>query len=406
MAGVKLANGSEVVLNLVGDVQPHRKEPETLFRHVESLLADGDINLCQLECTISDKGVLAREVRNPAHRVPPENIRALTAAPFHGITFAGNNNLDYGLDAFDDTINRVKAAGMFVVGAGENLAEASRAVIRDVRGIKVAFIDNCSILPYGYAATNDMPGIAPLPVETFYAPLEKLNEQPGTPARTVTIADGPRLESILQEISRARAEADFVVACFHWGVHFTHDLATYQAEVAYAAVDAGADVVVGTHPHCLQAIDTYRGKPIFYSLGNFAFEQPGEVAMKGASSYLRLYGIPADTSVPGHPHPRHCRPSVVVKMTVTGSGEMSFKLVPTYLNDSCEPELAAPGSPEYEQVRDLLVNLSSAIGTTIIEDDGILRVKDLEAVTPDTREILRDRNMSYPSLRYLATDVV
>lgn len=396
---------SLVTLNLVGDVQPNRAEPGTMFRHVSDLLSTGDINLCQLECTISDKGMLTRSVRNPSHRVPPRNVEALTAAPFHGVTFAGNNNLDYGDDAFFDTLARLESQKIFVVGAGRDLDDARAPVVRSVGDVKVAFLNACSILPHGYGATADRPGIAPLSVQTYYEPLEKLDEQPGTPARTITIANKDELEQVLEQIRRAKEVADLVVACFHWGVHFTHDLANYQAEVAYAAVDAGADVVVGTHPHCLQAVDVYKGKPIFYSLGNFAFEQPGDVAMKGAGSYLRLYGMPADTEVPGHPHPRHCRPSVVVQIEASREGIESLALIPTYLNSECEPVQVVPGQREYDEVTKLLIDLSAQIGTSLTPDNGVLRIQDLASEKADTRQILRRQNISYPSLRRLSTEV-
>ena len=394
-----------VKLNLVGDLQPNRAVPETLFRHVAPLLQDGDINVCQLEATFSNLGTLGGQVRNPAHRVPPENIRALTAAPFHGVTYAGNNQLDYGVEAFNDTMDLLLKEDIFIVGAGRSLTEATSAIVREVNGIKIAFVNTCSILPPGVEATDSRSGISPLPVKTYYDSLEKIEEQPGTPARTVTVVDRDRLNVILNEIKKAKESADFVVASFHWGVHFTHDLAQYQADVGYAAIDAGADIVAGTHPHCLQAVEMYKGKPIFYSLGNFAFEQPGDIAMKGASSYLRLYGIPADMSVPGHPHPAHCRPSVIVKLVLSSEGSISFDLVPTYLNEACEPEPALPGTIGYQKVRDLIVNLSADIGTTVIEEDGVLRVLPNAGGDEDTRDILRLRNISYPSLRYLSTEL-
>jgi len=395
---------SQVRLFAVGDVHPNRPKPETLLRRVAPLLSSGDIVFGQLECTISDKGEVRSDVRNPAHRVDPHNVDALIAGGFDFVTYAGNNNLDYGRDAFLDTIERLGSHGIQVVGAGRDLDEATRPLVVERGGIRFAFVSHCSILPRGYAATASRPGISPLEISTFYEPIENIYEQPGTPAKTITIARQDDIARIQGVIRGAKSQADIVIACFHWGVHFTFDLAMYQPEVAYAAIDAGADIVIGTHPHCLQAVDVYKGKPIFYSMGNFAFEQPGELALRGASSYLAMYGIPADETVPGHPHPSHCRPSMILDCTFSKQGLVDFQLIPSYLSDECEPEILESGE-RYKTVVDLVRRLSTGIGTVTEVKDRTIRV-DLSASKPDTREILRRQRISYPSLKYLSTEDV
>jgi poly-gamma-glutamate synthesis protein (capsule biosynthesis protein) len=304
----------EVRIVAVGDIQPNRERPETLFEAVADEFAWGDLRYCQLECTISDKGVLRTDVRNPAHRVPPRNIGALTSVGVNVVSYAGNNNLDYGIEAFQDTLARLRENGIAYVGAGNTLAEACAPLYTTVNGTRVAWVNFCSILRDGFEATTRRPGIAPLKVKTFYEPLENIYEQPGTPSRTVTIADHHDLDTAMQQIRTARAEADVVIGCFHWGVHFTHDLAMYQADVGYAAIDNGCDLILGTHPHCLQAVDVYKGKYIFYSLGNFAFEQPESFAQDGVREYLSFYGIPLEPELRIHPHPRHCRKTILLRL--------------------------------------------------------------------------------------------
>jgi poly-gamma-glutamate capsule biosynthesis protein CapA/YwtB (metallophosphatase superfamily) len=98
----------EVRIVAVGDIQPNRERPETLFEAVADEFAWGNLRYCQLECTISDKGVLRTDVRNPAHRVPPRNIGALTSVGINVVSYAGNNNLDYGIEAFQDTLARLR----------------------------------------------------------------------------------------------------------------------------------------------------------------------------------------------------------------------------------------------------------------------------------------------------------
>ena len=390
-----------IELLAVGDLQPYRDRPDTLFNHVQEEFRRADLRYCQLECTISDKGVVRTDVRNPMHRVPPKNLAALTSARFDVVSFAGNNNLDYGAEAFLDTIERLEETGIRVVGGGKTLAEARRPVILERGGVRVAFVNACSLLRDGYAATDVHAGVNPLRVSTFYEPLENIYEQPGTPARTVTLCDEDDLADVLGTIRQARREADVVVGCFHWGVHFTYDLAMYQPVVAYAAIDAGADLVLGTHPHCPQAIDVYKGKVIFYSLGNFAFEQPADRAHRGVTEYLSFYGIPIDRSLPNYAHPRHCRDTMMVRCELSSDGVRAVRVIPTYFGDTHQPVSLTPGSPDYTRIRDLLLRLSRELGTRLREEDGLLVVEQTKESEIDTRALVRRRKFSYPSLQEL-----
>jgi poly-gamma-glutamate capsule biosynthesis protein CapA/YwtB (metallophosphatase superfamily) len=395
------AENKESLLIAVGDVHPYRDRPETLFEKVKDELKKANIRICQLECTLSEKGVLRTDVRNPAHRVPPKNVKALTAAGFDVVTFAGNNNLDYGIEAFLDTIQRLKKEGIAVVGAGENLEEARKPVIIERAGVKFGFVNYCSILRDGYEARDERPGLAPLHVKTFYEPLENIYEQPGTPAKTITIPDYYDLQAALHSIRQARAMADIVVACFHWGVHFTHDLAMYQPEVGYAAIEAGADLVLGTHPHCLQAVDIYRGKAIYYSLGNFAFEQSSEVSRRGVGEYLSFYGIQMDTELPTHPHPPHCRQSMILKCAIRDKRIQRMSFIPTLFGKTGQPEILPEDSEEFQEIFTLMKALSGEIGVELSVENGEVVVPDKKSRDVDTRDILRRSKISYPSLRRL-----
>jgi hypothetical protein len=389
----------------VGDVQPYRAEPGELFALAKEHLHWGDVSVCQLEATLSRRGTMRTDVRNPAHRVPPEGIEALTEGGLKVVTFAGNNNLDYGLEAFHDTIELCRANGIAVVGAGDDLEEATAPVTVAAAGSKVAFVNFCSILRDGYAATPTRGGISPLRVSTFYEPLENIYEQPGTPSRTVTVVDHRDLHHALEMIRRARAESDFVVASFHWGVHFTHDLTSYQPDVAYAAIDAGADLVLGTHPHCLQGIDVYNGKFILYSLGNFAFEQEGSVAREGVSQYLSFYGLPTDKDLPQHPHPYHCRKTVIAKATIRAGSVVELRLVPCFFNSDAQPEPLTAGSELFDDVAGLIESLSAELGTTIVRDGDELVVLPEKEREIDVRDWVRDRVLSYPWLQRLAVEL-
>lgn len=395
----------DIHLYAVGDIQPNRKNPDTLFELVKPTFAEADLLYCQLECTISDKGVLRTDVRNPAHRVPPPNLEAITSAGFNVVSYAGNNQLDYGEEAFLDTLEKLYTEGIKVVGAGRSLDEARAPLFIDHEGTRIAFVNFCSILREGFEATKSRSGISPLKVRTFYESLENIYEQPGTPAKTITIPDHDDLKSALNIITQAKAQADLVIGCFHWGVHFTYDLAMYQPEIAYAAIDAGADLILGTHPHCLQSIDSYKGKVIFYSLGNFAFEQPEAIAQEGVKEYLSFYGIPREPDLKVHPHPRHCRNTMIVKITVRDKQIHQIKILPAYFNDNAQPEVLTPGAPHYDDVTNLIESLSLEIGTKLKQENGEFVVPFDKETPIDTRELIRKRKISYPSLAKLATEV-
>ena len=279
---------SEVRIDLIGDVQINRDHPETAFEYLKPHMSDADLRLCQLEATISERGEVRSDVQNPAHRVPPQMVDGLTAGEIDAVTYAGNNNVDYGPEAMFDTVTRLENHDIAAVGVGQNVESAREPLFLDVGDTTVAIVNVCSILRSGYAATDNRPGLSPLRVSTFYETLENVYEQPATPARTVSVPDWDDLQAFTERIEDATERADYVLACIHAGIHFTYDLAMYQPDVAYEAIEAGADAVVGTHPHNLQAIDVHRGKPIFYSLGNVIFDQPEDHAAESVTQgYLQ-----------------------------------------------------------------------------------------------------------------------
>lgn len=397
-------SNESIKLIAIGDVQSHRKDPKSLFGLVKDHFRGADLTICQLEATLSNKGAVRTDVRNPVHRVPPENVDALLSAGINIVSFAGNNNLDYGLEAFFDTIELLKRNNIMVVGAGKNLSEARSPVYLTAKDTTIAFVNFCSLLRDGYAATSSRGGISPLRVYTFYEPLENIYEQPGSPSRTITMMDHNDLKEALDSIKKAKEQSDIVVASFHWGVHFTHDLAIYQPDLAYAAIEAGADIVLGTHPHCLQAIDVYKGKYIFYSLGNFAFEQSNPIARKGVSEYLSFYNLHMDEELPEHPHPSHCRKTMITKFIIQNKAIESVSILPVYFNNNSLPEPLSRGSKMHTEIMGLMKDLCSEIGTELEERGDEAIVLPTKTHDIDTRKWVRDRKMSYPWLARLSTE--
>lgn len=388
-----------VRIDLLGDTQISRPEPETAFERLTPLMADADLRLCQLEATISEKGEVRSDVQNPAHRVPPRMVDGLVAGGIDAVTFAGNNNVDYGPEAMFDTVDRLSDHGIEAVGVGENVDDARAPLYLEAGEATVAIVNVCSILRSGYAATETRPGLSPLRVSTFYETLENEYEQPATPGRTVSVPNRRDMNALTDRIAEANEFADYVLACIHAGVHFTYDLAMYQPDVAYEAIEAGADAVIGTHPHNLQAVDVHQEKPIFYSLGNIVFDQPEEHAAESVTQgYLQYYGMDPESGATNYPHPRHTRDTMLVHLTLSESG-VDFELQPVRINERATPEPVFEGDAAAERIADLLQALSGEIGVDLSYQAGTLSLAGTKE--RDTRQWVRDRTQSYPWLAKL-----
>ncbi len=194
------------------------------------------------------------------------------------VSLANNHALDYGVPALLDTLAAVEEAGVAVIGAGETLDAAMRPRVLRAGTLAVGFLAFACTLPAGSAATAQRPGVAPVRVKVSLLPDSAVfDEQPGTSPYVHTAAVEDDVEQAREAIAAARALADMVVVSIHWGVPpgwatpFQGLLADYQQPLAHALIDAGADVVLGHHPHTLHGIETYQGKLICYSLGNFIF---------------------------------------------------------------------------------------------------------------------------------------
>ncbi|MCZ7570346.1 MAG: CapA family protein [Ardenticatenaceae bacterium] len=256
-----------------GDVYLKRDEPVQAFRHFAGPIRETDVAFCNLEGPCSDRGepTIGKYI---TIGMGPEVVPALAETGFDLVAVANNHAVDFGREAFVDTLERLEAAGLPHIGGGRNLAEAHRPAILKRNGVSLGWLAYATTVPWGYEATAGRPGIASIRVRTMYEPrYQIMGEQPGTPAIVITEIDAGDLALVVEEVRRLKAETDAVVVSFHWGVAFVPDPAGYQPELAHAAIDAGAAMVLGHHAHVLQGVEMYRGAPIFYSLSNFVFDR-------------------------------------------------------------------------------------------------------------------------------------
>jgi poly-gamma-glutamate synthesis protein (capsule biosynthesis protein) len=356
----------------VGDVGVKRADPASMFGGCAETLRAGTLTFAQLETTVSDRGAKAPNARL-AMRAPPAMAAAARSAGIDVMSFAGNHCLDWGYEAFDDTLAHMAAAGVALCGAGQTLEEARRPALLDAGGVRVAVLAASSILPEGYRAEPDKPGCAPLRAHTLYEQIE--HDQPGTPARIRSYPHRGDLAALLAAIRTARAQADIVLLSLHWGIHMVKgSLAEYQREVAHAAIEAGADAILGHHPHIMKGVEFHRDKPIFYSLGNFAIEQPHvwDPAITRAASFRHLVSLNPSWSMDSlYMLPEETRITGAAKLVVRGGALAEVRFLPAWIGDDSAPRMLRRGDRHFERVRAYLAEVSEAEGlATRFEDDG------------------------------------
>lgn len=249
----------EISLMAVGDVMLARKLDRLInqkgmdypFLMTGELLSSADVAFANLESPLSDQGTQI-DGKGIWFRGKPENTQALTQAGFDVISLANNHALDYDSPALLQTMELLQAAGIKPVGGGKDIGEARSPVVIEREGIKIAFLSYSEMAdmvwsfkhPRKLKATEEIPGIAPLVVE-----------------------------QIIEDIENVKEQADFVFLSLHWGVEYQDMPEDYQRDIAHQLIDAGADVILGHHPHCLQGVELYQEGLIAYSLGNFVFDQ-------------------------------------------------------------------------------------------------------------------------------------
>ena len=339
----------------VGDVLIDREKPETIFQHVAEVLRSGDITYANCEGALSDKGY-----PNPlqAAHSDPKNLNAFLHAGIDVVSLANNHSQDWGKEALLDTMARLKEAGVSYIGVGKNLTEARRPVILERKGTKVGLLAYCCVGPEGsgYEAEDDKPGYAPVRSWTIY---EKVDPQPGTWPRIVSIPYKEDLAAMVDDIEKLKETVDVVVIAFHWGLHIIpRIIPMYCIDIGHAAVDAGADLILGTHVHILKAIEMYNGKAIFHSTGNFALELgPHMRDYKHVRDVDQLYGVSPE-------HEEH-RKTLIAKAVIEGGEIKRVSYIPCYINEQTEPEIVTRSDPRGQDVFNYMEDVSRSEGFNV-----------------------------------------
>jgi poly-gamma-glutamate capsule biosynthesis protein CapA/YwtB (metallophosphatase superfamily) len=358
--------GSETVeVCAVGDVMIKRAVPETVFDLSREVLRAADITFGNCESTYSKRGARHPMTRGEV-RADPRNVDALQDAGFDVMSFANNHHMDSGEDAFFDTLAELHGRGIATCGAGADLEEARKPAIIERKGTTVAFLGYSSILWPGYEAGPDRPGCAPLRVTTTYHQVEL--EQPGSPPEIRTEVYPEDLANLLEDVARAKRVADVVIVTPHWGLHFTPVVvASYESVLAKAAIDAGADLVLGHHQHIVKPIEVYQGKVIFHGLGNFAMDvnmsehsdSPHIREMVGQYPAFAVGHRPDYPSYPFHPLARQ---TVIARCRIREGRIDEVSFVPSYINPLGQPEALTAAHPRFAEVASYVESITSEAG--------------------------------------------
>jgi poly-gamma-glutamate capsule biosynthesis protein CapA/YwtB (metallophosphatase superfamily) len=323
-----------------------------LFDHVRDQLRQADVAFMQLELPITTRGARLPQVRH-TDRAPLSSAAAFRNAGFHVVSCAGNHCMDWGANAMFDTMQALKDNGLAVVGVGKDIFEARKPVFVESKGQRIAFLAYSSILPTGYWAMENRPGCAPMRAWTLYEQVE--HDQPGTPSRIHTFPNREDLAALVEDIRQAKAQADFVAVSIHWGIHFIPGvIADYQRDVGRAAIDAGADVILGHHAHILKGVDVYKGKPIIYSLCNFAMDLPMDekhAKSKGFREIQKLHPEWVPDFNITYNFPPDSRYTMVVKCELQRGQSARISLLPAFVGPMSQPEILKASDPRFAEVQ-------------------------------------------------------
>jgi poly-gamma-glutamate capsule biosynthesis protein CapA/YwtB (metallophosphatase superfamily) len=306
-----LSNDPVVHLAAVGDVMLDRALGDAIrageisypFAEVVDTLVSADLTVGNLESALGDQGAPAN--KGYTFRAPPAAAQTLAMAGFDLLSLANNHALDYGPTALMQGIDLLQQQGIDTVGAGANKGAAHAPHIRNSNGLMLAFLAYVHVPvevrgfdTQTWAATTASPGIAWAEPETIQADIAALHQQ-----------------------------ADMVIVLLHSGYENVLQPSPPQVEAAHAAIDAGAQLVIGHHAHVLQGIEFYEGGVIVYGLGNFAFEGSGGPA------------------------------SAILNVLLDQSGVRTMEIVPVVLEGDGHPRLAAEG--EIDSIRQHIYSLTT-----------------------------------------------
>lgn len=278
--------GDIMLSRAVGDVIKKTNDPTFPFLKIKEYLDKADLRFANLEGPISDQG--ANQGSIYSFRDDPKAVQGLTYAGFNVLSVANNHILDWGRDALTQTIEFLEVNRIVPVGAGRNEPEANDPKIVEVKNNQIIFLGYTNLLPKSLNARGTTPGLS-----TF---------------------DLKKVTDTIREL-KSFNQANVIIVSMHWGEEYQAYASAEQKRIAHALIDAGADLIVGHHPHVVQEFERYKEGWIAYSLGNFVFDQNFSSGIDETERAL------------------------ILKVTAAENKILKVELVPMWINGDFQPEV-------------------------------------------------------------------
>jgi poly-gamma-glutamate capsule biosynthesis protein CapA/YwtB (metallophosphatase superfamily) len=343
----------KVTLVAGGDVGPMIEPVDQYADLILPVWRQADLRFGQCERSYSERGYDPQWTGSTPgghSRLPPRMASIWQTAGIDVISIASNHAMDWGPEALLDTRELFRGMGKHVAGAGKDSEEARRPAIVHCKGVKIAFLAYTSVLRDGQAAGPGKPGMAPMRAHTHYMADDY---QPGTPPTIISVPYDKDLIALQEDIKAAKKQADVVVMSIHWGVRFApKTIATYQPTVAHAAIDAGADLILGHHAHVPKAVEVYKGKVCFYSIGNFLTNSRRHRYFEWN---LMWYRVDPECLRDGlYCLPDFCQKTLIAKAVISKNGIERVSFLPAYINSKAQPAVLPPSDPKFQEMLDYM----------------------------------------------------
>lgn len=280
-----MAVGDIMLTRGVGQVM-REKGFDFPFRRVRKVLENSDLRIGNLESVLATAGEPSQFAHTPwlTFRADPGSVMALKSGGIDLVSVANNHVGDYGKAALIQNCEILRKSGIDFIGAGKNIEEARRPAIYEIKGIKLAVL-----------AYNSLYGRTIIPANKNSAGSSPLF-----------------INNVIEDIENVKKKVDFVIVSVHWGIDYMMYPVSCHVDYAHKMIDHGAKIILGHHPHVLQGVEKYNNGIIFYSLGNFVFDEPFEDTKKTA----------------------------ILKLLLSKNDKVSYAFIPAIINKNCQPEIA------------------------------------------------------------------
>lgn len=319
-------NLNKINFNALGDIIPGRTVAKKMFIHgynypfekIASYINKADIIYGNLECPLSDR--LSPPYEGMNFLAPSSTINGLKLCNVNLVSLANNHSTNFGSEVFSDTLKILKENQINYFGGGLNKKEAKSPLFLNIKGIKFAFLNYNSIIG-SIKAEENSPGVNWISIKPWSEVDNELE-----------------IQEMEKEIKEAKKKSDIVVVCFHWGVEYQLEPIDSQINLAHRAIESGASLIIGTHPHVVQPVEYYQSNKfknkegfIFYSLGNFIFDQMwSEETQEG----------------------------IIAKMNFLGNNLTEIQLLPYKIEDYCQPNILNNDNEEAKLIIDRIISRS------------------------------------------------